>query len=137
MTRPDFAERICASLSGWLQQLAAQDLDHQVGEDAARVELVRTISAQRPYVPETSQRPSNWPLTTRMRVDIAILGRSATATGWYGAAELKWPKEKIDVKKARQSIVEDAVRVAFSDTSNLCANFLIIGGTHCRAGEAV
>jgi hypothetical protein len=129
MTRVHFAERISASLSGWLQQLAAQALAHEVGEDAARVELVRTIGAQRLYVPKTAQRPINWPQTTKKRLDVAVLGRSIDAAGWYGALELKWPKVNIDRFKARQDIVEDAVRVAFADTSNLCANFLIVGGT--------
>lgn len=130
MTRTEFAERISSGLAGWLQQLAAQNLEHQVGEDAARVELVRMISAQQAYVPDTSLRPTNWPTTTKKRVDVAVLGRQKLAAGgWYGAIELKWPNSSIDVKQTRQNIVEDAVRVAFSSTANLCANFLIIGGT--------
>jgi len=130
MTRIEFAERISSGLAGWLQQLAAQNLEKQVGEDAARVELVRMISAQQAYVPETSLRPNNWPLTTKKRVDIAVLGRQKLSSGgWYGAIELKWPNFNIDVAATRQRIVEDAVRVAFSKTTNLCANFLIIGGT--------
>lgn len=129
MNRSEFAERITSGLAGWLQQLAAQNLHHQVGEDAARVELVRMISAQRAFVPETSQRPSNWPSTTKKRVDISVLGRRATASGWYGAIELKWPAVAIDVRATRHRIVEDAMRVAFSETANMCANFMIIGGT--------
>jgi hypothetical protein len=128
--RVEFAERVSAGLAGWLQQLAAQNLEHQVGEDAARVELVRMISAQRAYVPETSLRPTNWPETTKKRIDVAVLGRQKLeAGGWYGAIELKWPNESVDLKAARQAIVEDAVRVAFSTTANLYANFLIVGGT--------
>jgi hypothetical protein len=59
MTRTEFAERISSGLAGWLQQLAAQNLEDQVGEDAARDELVRMISAQRSFVPDTSLRPKN------------------------------------------------------------------------------
>jgi hypothetical protein len=79
MNRTDFAERISSGLSGWLQQLAAQNLEHQVGEDAARVELVRMISAQQAYVPDTSLRPTNWPTYTKKRVDVAVLGRQGLA----------------------------------------------------------
>ena len=129
MTRIEFAERIAAGLSGWFQQLAAQELDSQVGEDAARVELVRTISSLRQYVPETSKRPTNWPKGTRKRIDIAVMGRSETATGWYGAIELKWPGKNFDVATTRQKIVEDAVRIIFADTANLNARFVVLGGT--------
>lgn len=129
MTRTEFAERISSGLAGWLQQLAAQNLEDQVGEDAARVELVRMISAQRAFVPDTSLRPTNWPVETRKRLDIAVLGRRLGAEGWYGAIELKWPGQEFDVAATRQKIVEDIVRVAFARTANLGANFLILGGT--------
>lgn len=129
MNRQEFAVRISSGLAGWFQQLAAQGLEEQVGEDAARVELVRMISAQRAYVPDTSQRPTNWPADTKKRIDIAVLGRRTNAIGWYGAIELKWPVTEMDVKQVRHAIVEDAVRVAFAKTANLCANFLIVGGT--------
>jgi hypothetical protein len=129
MTRTEFAERIAAGLAGWFQQAAAQDLADQIGEDAARMELVRMISAQRKYIPDTAQRPVNWPQSTKKRIDIAVLGRSEKAKGWYGAIELKWPGASFDVAKTRQAIVEDAARVAFSQTANLCANFLVLGGT--------
>lgn len=129
MSRTYFAERIAAGLSGWFQQLAAQDLEHQVGEDAARVELVRMISAQRSYIPYTAQRPTNWPAHTKKRMDIAVLGKKSGAQGWYGALELKWPGFSFDPCSTRQLIVEDAVRVAFAKTSNLCANFVLLGGS--------
>ena len=129
MTRTEFAERIAAGLAGWFQQLAAQNLERQVGEDASRVELVRMISAQQAYIPETGQRPPNWPQNTKKRIDLAVLGRRVGARGWYGAIELKWPGESIDVAETRKAIVEDAVRVAFAETGNLCANFLVLGGT--------
>lgn len=129
MKRKEFAERIAAGLGGWFQQLAAQNLEHQVGEDAARVELVRMISAQRTFVPDTAVRPTNWPSNTKKRIDIAVLGKKAEAKTWYGAIELKWPGESIAVADTRHAIVEDAVRVAFSKTANLCANFVVLGGT--------
>lgn len=128
MPRTDFAERLAAGLAGWLQQLAAQDLEDEVGEDAARVELVRMISAQRTFVPKRSQRPLNWPKTSRQRIDIAVLGRSDGAAGWYGAIEAKWPRRNIDQSQARLQIVQDAIRVAFASTSNLNARFLVVGG---------
>ena len=128
MRRESFADCIAAGLGGWFQQLAAQNLEHQVGEDAARVEVVRMISAQRSYIPETAQRPQNWPMTTKKRIDIAVLGKKAGAQGWYGAIELKWPGYAFDVGAMRKRVVEDAVRVAFARTNNLCANFLILGG---------
>ena len=129
MTRTEFAERISSGLAGWLQQLAAQNLETQVGEDAARVEVVRMISAQRAFVPDTSLRPTNWPVETKKRLDIAVLGRRQSAEGWYGAIELKWPGQEFDVAATRQRIIEDVVRVAFAQTSNLGANLLILGGT--------
>lgn len=129
MTRAEFAQRITAGLTGWLQLTAAQELHDQVGEDAARVEVIRMISALRRFVPQTSQRPPNWPTSTRKRVDIAILGKSQNASGWYGAIEIKWPNLSIDVAQTRQKIVEDIARVSFSKTNNLCANFLLLGGT--------
>lgn len=128
MVRTDFAERLAAGLAGWLQQLAAQDLEDEVGEDAARVELVRMISAQRTFVPKRSQRPVNWPTTSKQRVDIAVLGRSNGAAGWYGAIEAKWPRKNIDQSQARLQMVQDAIRVAFASTSNMNARFLVLGG---------
>lgn len=129
MTRIAFAEKIAAGLGGWLQQLAAQNLEHQIGEDAARVELVRMISAQRSYIPETAQRPTNWPSDTKKRIDIAVLGKNSGAQGWHGAIELKWPGYSFDIAVLRQQIVEDSIRVTFAKTSNLCANFIILGGS--------
>ncbi len=129
MQRIDFAEKIASGLAGWFQQLAAQDLETQVGEDAARVEIVRLISALRSYIPDTAMRPTNWPPTTKKRIDIAVLGKNPGAKGWYGAIELKWPSVAMDVERMRRAIVEDAIRVAFCATANLCANFLVLGGT--------
>ena len=129
MQRKEFAERLAAGLAGWFQQLGAQMLHAQVGEDAARVELVRMISSLRQFVPETSKRPTNWPTSTKKRIDVAVLGRSENATGWHGAIELKWPSVNVDIVKTRHKIVEDAVRVIFSQTANLNANFVILGGT--------
>ncbi len=130
VTRIELAERLSSGLAGWFQQLAAQNLEDQVGEDAARVELVRLVSAQQAYTPATSVRPTNWPESTRKRIDVAILGRhKAHSGGWYGAIELKWPKTNVDQKLIRHAIVSDAVRVAFAATSNLNASFLILGGT--------
>jgi hypothetical protein len=129
LNRTEFTEKITAGLAGWLQQLAAQNLESQVGEDAARVEVVRMISAQRAFIPDTSLKPINWPQDTKKRIDIAVLGRRTNAEGWYGAIELKWPNYSISVEQVRQTIVEDAVRVAFAETANMCANLVVIGGT--------
>lgn len=129
MNRTELAERVASGVAGWFQQLAAQSLEAQVGEAAARVEVVRMISAQRQFIPETSARPTNWPRSTKKRVDIGVLGKSAGTKGWYAAIEIKWPTEAVDVVSLRHSIVEDIARVAFSKTANLCGNYLIIGGT--------
>ena len=129
MDRKPFAERLAAGLAGWFQQLAAQDLHLEVGEEAARVELVRMISAQRAFVPETSKRPLNWPAHDKRRIDVAVLGRRDGALGWYGAIELKWPGTKNDVAALRQDMVQDAIRVAFSQTGNMNARFFILGGS--------
>jgi hypothetical protein len=129
MERTHFAERLTAGLAGWFQQLAAQDLHLQVGEDAARVELVRMISAQRAFVPDTSKRPTNWPANDKRRIDVAVLGRREGAEGWYGAIELKWPGTSNDVAKLRLEMVQDAIRVAFTDTGNMNARFFMLGGS--------
>ena len=129
MKRTQLAERISAGIAGWFQQLAAQGLEEDVGEDAAKVEIVRLISAQRSFVPKTAQRPMNWPSDDRKRVDIAILGRSAQAANWHGVAEVKWAAENADIVKTRRDIVQDALRVAFTATAHTDAHFLIVGGT--------
>lgn len=129
MERTAFAERISSGLAGWFQQLAAQDLHLEVGEDAARVELVRMIAAQRTFVPETSKRPINWPANDKRRIDIAVLGRREGTIGWYGAIELKWPGIANDVAALRQDMVQDAVRVAFTQTANMNARFFVLGGS--------
>jgi hypothetical protein len=129
MDRTPFAERLTSGLAGWFQQLAAQDLHLQVGEDAARVELVRMISAQRSFVPETSKRPLNWPANDKRRIDVAVLGRRDGAAGWYGAIELKWPGSSNDVAALRLDMAQDAIRVAFSDTQNMNARFFMLGGS--------
>ncbi len=129
MERTAFAERITSGLAGWFQQLAAQGLHMEVGEDAARVELVRMIGAQRSFVPETSKRPTNWPANDKRRIDIAVLGRREGAVGWYGAIELKWPGTANDVTALRQDMVQDALRVAFTQTSNMNARFFVLGGS--------
>jgi len=135
MKRKELAERIASGVAGWLQQLAAQELETQVGEDAARVEIVRMISAQKQFVPETSSRPPNWPQSTKKRVDIGVLGKSAGTSGWYAAIELKWPTESVDVAQLRHRVVEDVARVAFSKTTNLGGNFLLIGGTRAALNK--
>ena len=135
MNRSYFAQRISAGLTGWLQLTAAQELHEQVGEDAARVEVIRIISALRSYVPQTSMRPTNWPTSTKKRVDIAILGKSQNAAGWNGAIEIKWPTVNVDVAQVRQKVVEDIARVSFSKTNNLCANFMLLGGTNAAIAK--
>lgn len=129
MDRKQFAERISSGLAGWFQQLAAQDLHLEVGEEAARVELVRMISAQRAFVPATAKRPVNWPSNDTRRIDIAVLGRREGATGWYGAIEVKWPGTSNDVSALRMDMVQDVLRVAFSNTANMNARFLVLGGS--------
>lgn len=135
MDRKAFADRISASLSGWFQQLAAQEIHLEVGEDAVRVELVRTIGAQNAFSPKTSQRPLNWPKNDKRRVDIAILGRSNGSRGWYGVIEVKWPGTSNDVECLRRDIVQDAIRAAFSETGNLNARFLVLGGSAAALGR--
>ena len=129
MERQQLAARISAGLAGWFQQLAAQDLETEVGEDAAKLELVRMIGAQRSFVPVTSKRPRNWPDTTKKRIDIAILGRRDGAEGWYGAIEVKWPAGQYDVGACRKAIVQDCIRMAFTETANMNAKFVVLGGT--------
>lgn len=49
--------------------------------------------------------------------------------GWYGAIEVKWPGYSIDAHKVRLEIVQDAMRLAFIETSNLNAHLLVVGGS--------
>ncbi len=89
---------------------------------------LQILNAQNAYRPQTSQKPVNWG-ATKKRVDIALLGTSASAKGWYGAFELKWAAVESDPHQIRQSIVQDVTRLAFTKTTNMCANILLLGGT--------
>lgn len=108
--------------------LAAQNLHSQAGEDAARVVALQILNAQNAYRPTVSAKPTNWG-NTKKRIDIALMGTSQQAAGWYGAFELKWAAESSDPHQIRQTIVQDATRLAFVHTANMCARILIIGGT--------
>jgi hypothetical protein len=134
MTRTDIAERLTCGLGGWFQVLAAQNLHEQAGEESARVMALQILNAQNAYRPQTSQKPVNWG-ATKKRVDIALLGTSAGAAGWYGAFELKWAAVESDPRQIRQSIVQDVTRLAFTRTTNMCANILLLGGTSNAIGK--
>ncbi|HEY9153867.1 MAG TPA: hypothetical protein VIM69_01980 [Opitutaceae bacterium] len=122
------AEKLSGGLSGWFQNLAAQNLHSETGEDSARVVAVQILNAQNRYKVEASTLPQNWGVSKR-RIDVAIKGRSQDAQGWYGAVELKWITGDSDWHQIRLQIIQDIVRLGFVETSNLCANFLVIGGT--------
>ena len=110
--------------------LVCQNLHAMTGEDSARVVTLQVLNAQNRYSPLTSQLPNNWAGTsTKKRIDIALKGVSSSAEGWYGAVEVKWPGRSFAVKTTREEIVEDVVRLAFVETSNLRANLLVVGGT--------
>lgn len=128
MTRTDIAERLTCGLGGWFQVLAAQNLHQQAGEESARLMALQILNAQNAYRPQASQKPVNWG-ATKKRVDIALLGTSASAEGWYGAFELKWAAVESDPHQIRLTIVQDVTRLAFTKTTNMCANILLLGGT--------
>ena len=108
--------------------LAAQNLESQAGEDAARVIALQILNAQNAYRPLKSQKPTNWG-NTRYRIDIALKGTSTTTTGWYGAFELKWVVTNSDINDVRSKIVQDVTRLSFVTTTNMCARVLVLGGT--------
>ena len=127
MNRPDFAKYIASGLAGWHQLQVAQNLGDLSGEDTARSIIAQVINAQGRFAPATSQLPQNWSDTKR-RIDVALRGRSAETTVWYGAIEVKWPGTAVDVHKVRQDIVQDAMRLTFIETVGLQAKFLVVGG---------
>ena len=135
MHRQEIVDRLVFGMGGWLQMLASQNLEDQVGEDAARVIAIQILNAQNAFRPKTSAKPVNWPENTKKRVDIALKGATAGTEGWYGAFELKWPKFESDPHQIRATIVEDATRVSFVTTTNMCANVVVIGGADHAIGK--
>ena len=122
------AAAIASGLSGWLQLQAAQDLGGMPGEDSARLLLIQIVNAEGSYAPAKSQQPVNWG-GSRRRVDVALKGRSTGSAGWYGAIEVKWPGSAFDAGQTRLQIVQDVARLAFVDTNNLNARFLVLGAS--------
>lgn len=127
MSRQTLAAQIAYGLAGWHQLQRVQNLGDLSGEDTARSLVAQIINAQGRFAPATSQLPLNWGSTKR-RIDVALLGRSAGATVWYGAIEIKWPGTAFDVHQVREQIVQDAMRLAFINTVSLNAKFLVLGG---------
>lgn len=127
MNRTALATRIAAGLAGWHQLQFVQNLGELSGEDSARSLVAQIINAQGRFAPATSQLPPNWG-STKKRVDVALLGRSAGAVVWYGAIEMKWPGSAFDPHQVRLQIVQDAMRLAFINTNQPNAKFLVIGG---------
>lgn len=127
--RKDLAERIAAGLAGWFQLQGAQRLAKLSAEDTARLLVAQVVQAQGRYRVDVSKPATNWPTKCGKRIDIAILGSSEHAVGWYGAIEVKWVPEARSVDQVRNQIVEDAVRLASAETGNLNAKFLVVGGT--------
>jgi hypothetical protein len=127
--RKELAERIAEGLAGWFQLQGAQRLDDLPGEDSTRFVLCQIVRAAHGFRVKTSQRPKNWPESTKQRIDIAIMGTTANAKGWNGAIEAKWPGKNFDRDKTRLAIIQDCVRLASVDAANLNAFFLVLGGS--------
>jgi len=125
---------IADGLAGWYQLHHVQNLGGLSGEDSARFITAQVVNAQGNYVPNTSALPRNWG-TTKLRVDVALNGRSANSSNWYGAIEIKWPGDSFDVKQTRLAIVQDVARLAFIETANLNAKFLVLGGSKNALGR--
>jgi hypothetical protein len=127
MNRSDFAINLASGLAGWHQLQVVQHLGDLSGEDTARSLVAQIINAQGQFAPATSQLPPNWG-DTKKRVDVALLGRSTGAVIWYGAIEIKWPGAAFDPHQVRETIVQDAMRLAFVNTNGVNAKFLVVGG---------
>lgn len=67
----------------------AQGLADLPGEDSARFTIAGIVHATGRYTVATSQRPSNWPMNAKQRVDLALRGINQGAEGWYGAIEVR------------------------------------------------
>ena len=126
--RQDLADKIASGLSGWLQMQDAQGLADLPGEDSARFTIAGIVHATGRYTVATSQRPSNWPMNAKQRVDLALQGINQGAEGWYGAIEVKWPGAAFDVRQVRTAIVQDLVRLVSCKLANLNAAFFVLGG---------
>jgi hypothetical protein len=128
MNNPLLAAHIASGLGGWHQLQHVQNLGDLSGEDSARLVLSQIINAQGRFKPAKSQLPPNWG-NIKKRVDIALLGRSAGSTTWYGAIEVKWPGTEVAVHAVRQAIAQDVMRLALVKTNVLNAKFLVLGGS--------
>lgn len=127
--RKVLAERIAGGLAGWQQLQAAQGLLGLEGEDTAQSIIAQIINADGRYVVQVSQRPTNWPTSSKLRMDISLTGTSTGATGWYGGIEVKWPGESVALDGVREAVVQDACRLLAIDTQGLNAKFLVLGGS--------
>lgn len=127
--RKKLAQQIASGLAGWYQLQAAQNLSGLGGEDSARFVLAQVVNAQQRYQVQTSQRPTNWPDSSKLRMDIQLIGTSAGAAGWYGAVEVKWPGSSFAADQVRLALVQDAVRLLSVATQNLNARLLVLGGS--------
>lgn len=126
--RRQLASDVAAGLAGWYQLQVTQKLTSLFGEDSARLVVAQVVNAQGNYRPETSQLPPNWGNSQR-RVDIALKTRSTRGTTWYGALEVKWPGESMDVEGRRLALIQDAYRLAFIETGWLNAHYLVLGAS--------
>lgn len=127
MERKPLAESLASGVAGWFQLQAAQNLHSMSGEDSVRTIAAQVVNAQGRFSPAKSQQPNNWK-PSKQRVDIALRGRGKDAKGWYGAVELKWAGASFDPDQMRLDLVQDSMRLAFIDTTNLNAKFLLLGG---------
>ena len=133
--RKHLAQQIASGLAGWHQLHAAQNLTGLRGEDSARFIIAQIVNAHGRYKVQTSQRPSNWPTNSKLRMDIRLLGTSAGAAGWYGAVEAKWPGASFAVDPIRLALVQDVVRLITVTTQNLNARLLVLGGSDDAIGR--
>lgn len=127
--RKELAQRIAEGLAGWFQLQGALSLETLPGEDSARFVASQIVQASGRYSVRTSRRPNNWPKNDKRRMDVAILGVSEGATGWYGVIEAKWPGSNFAVMATRLAIVQDCIRLASTATANLNGRLLVIGGS--------
>jgi len=126
-TKEELADILVSGVAGWFQHIACQHLAGLVDEDTARMTIVQLLNAQNQFAPVVDIVPPNWK-GSKKRIDVGLKGTSTSFKGLYGAIELKWPGQSDDPHECRLSTVQDAIRVAFVETHNLSAHFVLLAG---------
>ena len=131
MTQPDkrrkLAQDIANGVAGWYQLQLSQGFGDFFGEDSAQLTILQILSAQTNFEVKPSQALAGHE-DDQLRLDIALGAWGEKRTS-YGAVEIKWLGSSNKASTAaRGSILADALRLSVVESTNIKANFLVVGG---------